>query len=85
MKTYIGHENTKYCCFATFSVTGGKWIIAGSEDSNVYIWNLQSKEIVQVLRGHKDTVVGVACHPSRNIIASAGLGGDSTVKIWVDE
>ena len=30
---------------------GGKWIVSGSEDSSVYIWNLQTKEIVQKLEG----------------------------------
>lgn len=29
-----------------------QWIVSGSEDSMVYIWNLQTKEIVQKLQGH---------------------------------
>ena len=38
------------------SVTGGKWIIAGSEDGRVVVWDLQSREIAQILEGHKGTV-----------------------------
>jgi len=74
--------NEKYCIFANFSVTGGKWIVSGSEDHCLYIWNLQSKEIVQKLTGHKDVVLCNACHPTENIIASGGLENDKSIKIW---
>lgn len=36
-------------------MTGGKWIVSGSEDGKVYLWDLQSREIVQVLKGHTGT------------------------------
>lgn len=68
--------------FANFSVTGGKWIVSGSEDNLVYIWNLQTKEIVQKLQGHTDVVISTACHPTENIIASAALENDKTIKLW---
>ncbi|KAK0394117.1 hypothetical protein QR680_000574 [Steinernema hermaphroditum] len=82
LKNYTGHKNEKYCIFANFSVTGGKWIISGSEDANVYVWNLQTKEIAQVLRGHTDVVVSSDCHPSINMIATGGLEQDKTVRLW---
>ncbi len=50
----------RYCIAACFSVTGGKWIISGSEDNKVYLWDLQSREIVQTLEGHTDVVVAVS-------------------------
>uniref|UniRef100_A0A0R3RUX1 WD_REPEATS_REGION domain-containing protein n=1 Tax=Elaeophora elaphi TaxID=1147741 RepID=A0A0R3RUX1_9BILA len=100
LKTYTGHKNEKYCIFANFSVTGGKydisflfprvkkdvkkfqWIVSGSEDNRVYIWNLQSKEIVQTLEGHTDVVLCTDCHPTQNIIASAALENDRTIRLW---
>ena len=85
LKTYTGHRNEAYCIFGTFSVTGGKWIVCGSEDKQVYIWDLRSSKLVQTLTGHTDVVLTVACHPNKNIIASGALSKDKSIKIWVSD
>lgn len=85
LKTYTGHANSKYCIASTFSLTNGKYIVSGSEDNCLYLWELQSRKIVQKLEGHTDTVISVSCHPTKNMIASAALGNDKTVKIWTQE
>ncbi|KHN03803.1 WD repeat-containing protein 5 [Glycine soja] len=84
LKIYSGHVNRVYCITSTFSVTNGKYIVSGSEDHCVYIWDLQQK-LVQKLEGHTDTVISVTCHPTENKIASAGLAGDRTVRVWVQD
>lgn len=83
LKTYTGHANSRFCIPATFSVTNGKYIVSGSEDNCVYLWDLQTRKIVQKLEGHTDGVIAVSCHPSENMIASGALGNDKTVKVWV--
>jgi len=37
-----------------------QWIVSGSEDNLVYIWNLQTKEVVQKLQGHTGETVDLA-------------------------
>lgn len=85
LKTYTGHVNSKYCISSTFSITNGKYIVGGSEDNCIYLWDLQSRKIVQKLEGHSDAVVSVSCHPTENMIASGALGNDNTVKIWTQQ
>ena len=84
-KIYSGHLNRVYCITSTFSVTNGKYIVSGSEDRCVYLWDLQQKNMVQKLEGHTDTVISVTCHPTENKIASASLDGDRTVRVWVQD
>lgn len=85
LKIYSGHENKVYCVTSTFSVTNGRYIVSGSEDRCVYLWDLQLRNLIQKLEGHTDTVIAVSCHPRENKIASAGLDGDRTVRIWVQD
>uniref|UniRef100_A0A0D9X0J5 Uncharacterized protein n=1 Tax=Leersia perrieri TaxID=77586 RepID=A0A0D9X0J5_9ORYZ len=85
LKIYNGHVNRTYCLQSAFSVTNGKYIVSGSEDNCVYIWDLQGKNILQKLEGHNDTVISVSCHPTENKIASGGLDNDRTVRLWVQD
>ena len=88
LKTYLGHENNKYAIAVKFitvkseSGTASGWIVGGSEDNKVYICDVNSKEVAQVLEGHTDVVLGVSSHPKGTMIASCGL--DQKVKIWLD-
>uniref|UniRef100_M8B3K4 WDR5-like beta-propeller domain-containing protein n=1 Tax=Aegilops tauschii TaxID=37682 RepID=M8B3K4_AEGTA len=85
LKVYSGHVNRVYCIQSAFSVTNGKYIVSGSEDKCVYIWDLQGKNILQKMEGHSDAVISVSCHPTENKIASGSLDNDKTVRLWVQD
>lgn len=85
-KTYSGHVNTKYCIFSAFNVSNPKRqsIVTGSEDGNVYIYDLQTRGVKQVLKNaHSDACLAVAAHDSLELIATGGMSNDKTVRFWV--
>ena len=45
-------------------------IVTGSEDGKVYVYDLQTRMVQQVLKAHDDACLAVAAHDSREIIAS---------------
>jgi COMPASS component SWD3 len=85
VKTYIGHANHKFCAAAIFASTGARpYVVAGSEDKRVCVWDVQSRELVQALEGHTDAVLAVDAHPSLDVLASGGVEGDRCIKLWSD-
>lgn len=46
-----GHQNRRYSVTACFD--GNKRVVSGSEDGNIYVWDINSsKSVVQKLPGH---------------------------------
>lgn len=62
-----------------FSVDG-KNLAYGSKDRTIKIFNIESKECVNILSGHINSVNSVSYSADGKFLASAGL--DRTVKIW---
>jgi WD40 repeat protein len=54
----------------------GLYLISGSHDCSIRLWNLESKTCVQEITAHRkkfdESIFDVAFHPSRPYIASAG-------------
>ncbi|KAL6058331.1 WD repeat domain-containing protein 83 [Balamuthia mandrillaris] len=82
---YKGHKNDDYKISNCFTNTDSH-VISGSEDRNIYIWDLVEGEIVAVLKGHTRGVCSVSYAPLTSAAAppqqllSASL--DGTLKLW---
>jgi COMPASS component SWD3 len=84
VKTYQGHVNKQYSLSGAFGTYGANqqyaFVASGSEEGNVLLWDVSSKNVLQRLEGHGDVVMAVDTHPTERMIASAGL--DRTVRVW---
>lgn len=61
----------------------GLYLLSGSHDCSIRLWNLESKTCVQEITAHRkkfdESIFDVAFHPSKPYIASAGADGLSKV------
>jgi len=83
-KTYTGHTNVRFCCFAAFNVANkeNETIVAGSEDGIVRLYGMQDKQVKQELEGHKGAVLAVDAGKHTEFIATGGMVEDKTVRFW---
>ncbi|XP_074641715.1 striatin-3-like isoform X2 [Tubulanus polymorphus] len=63
----------------------GLYLLSGSHDCSIRLWNLDSKTCVQEITSHRkkfdESIYSVAFHPSKPYIASAGA--DALAKVFV--
>ncbi|GFZ49156.1 hypothetical protein JCM24511_06906 [Saitozyma sp. JCM 24511] len=65
------------------------WVVSGSENGKVVIWELGSRRVIQVLEGtgteaHQRPVVALAVHPDGRSIATGSLEPEKVIHIWRD-
>ena len=56
------------------------WLVTGSDDCTVRIWNWQSRSEVTVVTGCQHWLVSLALHPARDLLVTASL--DMAVRVW---
>jgi len=63
----------------------GLYLLSGSHDCSVRVWNVESKQCLQEMTAHRkkfdEAIHDVAFHPSKPFIASAGA--DGLAKVYV--
>lgn len=85
VREYGSHANQEFCMHSVFSITAGKYVVSGSENGSIYLWDASKKTVAQQIKGHRDVVLAVDCHPKLSIIASGSSGaknGDMSVRLW---
>ena len=83
VKTYQGHTNGKYSIGGAFGVYGEEreraFVVSGSEDGGLFVWDVVSKEILQRMDGAQEGVV-LGVDTANDWMVSGGI--DRLVKVW---
>jgi len=97
VKTYQGHKNSQYSLAgtvgeydATDEETGHMkreaFVASGSEDGDVFVWDINSKDILWRGSGHRDVVLSVDWARANNgsgLLAT--VGKDRELRVWVED
>jgi hypothetical protein len=73
-----GHDNQVFCL--AFNPANGGMVATGSADNTVRLWDVTTGQTTAVLRGHRDTVSGVAFSADGKTLATSSF--DRTVRLW---
>jgi len=55
-------------------------LATGSDDHAVFVWNIESRQVLHILEGHTQNVTAVLFHPTLPILVSTSE--DHTVRFW---
>ncbi|KAG0638301.1 hypothetical protein HOY80DRAFT_1137659 [Tuber brumale] len=70
---YVGHANILTAKHVDFFGQQDEYVVSGSDDGNLFIWDAHSAQIVNILEG-SGVVNVVTGHPHVPILAAAGTG-----------
>ncbi|KAJ3359914.1 WD repeat-containing protein 83 [Allomyces javanicus] len=82
LNSYKGHRNEQYRLTSCLDSTDA-YVISGSEDGKLYVWDLVDANAVLADDAHKGAVMAVAAHPKGACIVSSGA--DGIVQMWTTE
>ncbi|CAO3657652.1 unnamed protein product [Mucor hiemalis] len=78
--TFTGHCNIETVKDVDFFGLHDEYIVSGSDEGFLFIWDKKTTEIVQILRADEEVVNVAKGHPFLPLLAVSGI--DSTVKIF---
>ncbi|EGG21339.1 WD40 repeat-containing protein [Cavenderia fasciculata] len=80
---YNGHISNMTIKSCGFYGSNSEYVMTGSDDHHIFIWEKKTGNLVRILEGHNDVVNCVVSHPNLPQIISCGL--DNDVLIWEPE
>ncbi|KAJ6502265.1 WD40 repeat-like protein [Mycena sanguinolenta] len=82
VRKYTGQRQSKDIIRSCFGGLDSNFVVSGSEDSNVYVWNRDTGVLLEVLEGHGEGSVNSVAWNPRNERMFASCSDDHTIRIW---
>ncbi|KAI9891780.1 MAG: hypothetical protein M1814_002344 [Vezdaea aestivalis] len=79
-RSYTGHANIRTVKDVGFYGLHDEYVVSGSDDGNLFIWDRKTTELVNILQGDDEVVNVVQGHPHEPMLAVSGI--DHTIKIF---
>jgi nuclear receptor interaction protein len=79
-RTYRGHCNVKTVKDVNFFGLDDEYVVSGSDDGNLFIWDRKTSQLVNILEGDGEVVNVAQGHPYETMLAVSGI--DHTIKIF---
>ncbi|KAJ2659676.1 hypothetical protein IWW48_003402 [Coemansia sp. RSA 1200] len=80
IREFAGHVQGKYVIRCAFAGLDGLFVVEGSEDGQLLVWNRNTGRLLTRLKGHTKTING--CSWSDKLAALATASDDKTISIW---
>ncbi|CAM9294107.1 unnamed protein product [Choristocarpus tenellus] len=78
LNKYTGHLHSRYR-MESWLTNSDAHVISGSEDCQVYIWDIVESNVVQVLKHHNRPVCSLSYHPDEPLLLTASYDGTSVL------
>ena len=84
-RKFFGHRQERFTIKCSFGGTGEKFLLCGSEDANIYVWNRYHSIPIFILKAHSAPVNSVIWAHSDLTDVLISCSDDHTIKILADE
>lgn len=79
-RIYRGHCNVRTVKDVNFFGLDDEYVVSGSDDGNLFIWDRKSGQLVNILEGDGEVVNVLQGHPYEPLLAVSGI--DHTIKVF---
>jgi len=83
VRKFVGQTQEKFMIRSCFGGPDQNFVLSGSEDSRIYVWNREHGTLIDTIEGHTASCNCVAWNPV-DAFMFASAGDDHEIRIWAN-